>query len=624
MKQLIHKGLFVGYMMFFCTSVWGQNHVTEHQEASHNYAVALLSLNSTGTDISPAFYSNGLVFSSNRQAPIWSGVRTGQGDFGLYYSKQRGDAAFKTPKKLRGAINSIRDEGAITVTNDQKQIYFSRPRSKKQKATVGIFYAQSNDGKTWKKIVPFEHNLEGYNVAHPALSSDNQRLYFVSDLPGGYGGTDIYVCYWENEKWSPPINLGGNINTDGNELFPFIHEDGTLYFSSNGHKNSLGGFDIWCATPLDGDYWKRPQQLPHPLNSSADDFGLILTKDKSTGYFVSNRKGGIGNDDIYACIQVSETNEFDINQALLLNSMIDMKPTPFPSNHWKLSQTITQELDKLVGYLKNNPGIIVEIGAHTDANGDAAFNLELSTERARAASQYLLAKGVAQKQVQYKGYGETKILNDCLNGIPCTEQEHKVNNRLEARVVETDVNVLVKNAQKRTDKKAVSENTLVGNGHQLHYQVEVGPFNQINNRVFYECRNVNANIDIESTPIGQLMILGPYESQKAASQHQTEIQQLGIQKARIQTAAHQQLVAPHPSTNAITTGQYEVELGPYKEINSNLYLDLVKTGVAYIQAAETNKGIILKLGAFSNRKDAVSLAKKVNWKGKRSKVVSRK
>jgi outer membrane protein OmpA-like peptidoglycan-associated protein len=137
-------------------------------------------------------------------------------------------------------------------------------------------------------------------VGHPALTADGQTLYFVSDMPGGYGGTDIYVTKQEDGKWGVPQNLGPEINTEGMEMFPYVDKEKTLYFASNG-QDGLDGLDNfkkkWNA---DTKKWGRLRNIGAPINGPYDDFGLVYGKDKSLGYFTSNRPGGKGSDDIYS------------------------------------------------------------------------------------------------------------------------------------------------------------------------------------------------------------------------------------------------------------------------------------------------------------------------------------
>jgi outer membrane protein OmpA-like peptidoglycan-associated protein len=149
------------------------------------------------------------------------------------------------------------------------------------------------DGK-WKNVTEFPFNSDDYSVGHPSLSSDGKVMYFVSDMPGGYGGTDIYRTFLIDGKWSTPENLGEVINTPGNEMFPFIYEDGSLYFSSNAH-NSMGGLDVFI-TYYTGSEWATPENLNYPINSPGDDFAFSINTKTAKGFVSSSRSG---NDAIY-------------------------------------------------------------------------------------------------------------------------------------------------------------------------------------------------------------------------------------------------------------------------------------------------------------------------------------
>jgi len=153
---------------------------------------------------------------------------------------------------------------------------------------------------TWLPPIPFEYNnVEEYSVGHPAITPDGQTLYFVSDMPGGYGSTDIYYCEkLSNGKWSKPQNAGSVINTDGKEVFPYVDDEGTLFFSSDGHAG-MGGLDIFKSVGQKQS-WSDPENMKCPINSPKDDFSIYFTETGIYGFLASNRVGGVGDDDIYS------------------------------------------------------------------------------------------------------------------------------------------------------------------------------------------------------------------------------------------------------------------------------------------------------------------------------------
>lgn len=204
-------------------------------------------------------------------------------------------------------INTAYHEATVAITNDGKTIYFSRDNLNKRnkldsdkKGTTHLkIYKATLDNNNWKDIEELPFNDDNYSVYHPALSPDNNKLYFTSDKEGGLGQTDIYVVdiLEDGNAYGKPMNLGSSVNTAGREGFPFIAKDSTLYFSSDGYVN-LGLVDIFKSNILK-DSNAKPENLGAPFNSGYDDFAIYIDSDTETGYFSSNRPGGAGNDDIY-------------------------------------------------------------------------------------------------------------------------------------------------------------------------------------------------------------------------------------------------------------------------------------------------------------------------------------
>lgn len=280
-----------------------------------------MALNTTSLDFSPAFYKNGLVFVSTRglsratqNEDAWLNSKF----MDLFYSEsvvqEGGESAKLTaPKALPNVINSKFHEGPLTFDKSGNTMYFSRNnyqkgkrRFSKKKITKLKIYGADWDGEQWGNVWELPFNNDDDSHCHPTLSADGQYMYLSSDRAGGYGGHDLYVSTFQNGEWSSPVNLGATVNTAGNELFPFMHEDGTLYFASNGHAG-LGGLDVFMAKPdaaLREDtnemIWSSPVNLGEPLNSLKDDFGLIVDITGRSGYISSSRAGGLGGDDIYS------------------------------------------------------------------------------------------------------------------------------------------------------------------------------------------------------------------------------------------------------------------------------------------------------------------------------------
>lgn len=256
-------------------------------------------INTKNADFCPLVFQDGIVFVSERGVDLINENNYGMSNkpyLSIFYAKK--DKAYKKAKHFSSQLNSLYHDGPVSISSDQKTIYFSRVDKKEQGKNytnrLKIFIA-TLDGKKWKNITPFPHNNTDYSVAHPWISEDEQQLFFASDMPGGYGGMDIYVSKKEGESWSKPINLGKGVNTSENEVFPYFRK-GILYFSSEGHSG-YGGLDIYSS--IEEEKFQNIVNLKAPLNSSKDDFGIFY-KDDENGYFSSDREGGMGSDDIYS------------------------------------------------------------------------------------------------------------------------------------------------------------------------------------------------------------------------------------------------------------------------------------------------------------------------------------
>lgn len=240
-------------------------------------------------------YKDGMVCTAEREVSLTSKRNpwTGKSFLDLYFTQKDQEGKWIAPQVLRGQINGQYHEGPATFSSDENTVYFTRSnyfkgnvhRSSKGVNNLKIFKAEKVNGK-WKNIEEMPFNSDEYSTGHPSLAPDGMTLYFVSDMPGGYGGTDIYLSFYDGGKWSPPMNLGPVINTPGNEMFPYAYEDGSFYFASDAH-NSMGGLDVF-VTWYDGKHWLRPENLNYPLNSSKDDFAFSMVND-STGVVSSSR-----------------------------------------------------------------------------------------------------------------------------------------------------------------------------------------------------------------------------------------------------------------------------------------------------------------------------------------------
>ena len=266
-----------------------------------------LNINTKYSEFSPTIKMDGkVVFASASDSGFLKTRRykwNNQPFLDLYEgSIEKGGHQFMNIKKLSKNINTKHHEASATFSPDGKTLYFTRNNNKKKQRNkknvnhLKIFVSkQIGDDWSDPKEVPF--NNEEYSTGHPAMSPDGKKLYFVSDIPGGYGDTDLYVVdVDENGKFSEPQNLGAEVNSPNKEMFPFPTED-KIYFSSN-RRSGLGGLDIYQSNMVDGKY-ESPKNMGKPFNSIRDDFSFMLMDDNDQGYLASNRKGGKGDDDIY-------------------------------------------------------------------------------------------------------------------------------------------------------------------------------------------------------------------------------------------------------------------------------------------------------------------------------------
>ncbi len=536
-------------------------------------------------------------------------------------------------------LNTKYHEGPLTFSADGSTLFFTRNnynegKSRKSSDNVNklkLYTAQLRDGG-WAEVQEMPFNSDEYSTGHPALSRDGKSLYFVSDRPGGKGGTDVYVARLENSTWSKPVNLGAPINTKGDEMFPFVDERGNLYFASSGQPGGMGGLDLYFASLSTGDATPAIVHLDAPINSKSDDFGLITDASRSTGYFSSNRLNG--DDDLFRFVRESslfgcrnltlrvfdegssvpldsvtitvkaqgegrdaqvltadadgmvnicleaendflfemakdgyltgtlgfstagltddkstqlgaslikltvlapetlpsrittgaDDNEWESGDSITASTLrgtvtgeVDKKPlegvkiilknecdgqtkqtvtgptgrfsfelvegcdytlvaskplygtntnairkipeksTPklvsanlmmikagdlvtldninYDSGQWEVKPTAARELDKMVATMRKYPSLRIEIGSHTDSQGDAKFNQYLSERRAKAALNYMASKGIARNRLMAKGYGESQLLNKCQDGVLCTEEEHQRNRRTDFKVL---------------------------------------------------------------------------------------------------------------------------------------------------------------------------------------------
>lgn len=270
--------------------------------ANSNYAqdisVERIEVNSAlKNDFAPYVVDSVLYFSSNRKHELLKTYmnNNNQWVYRLYQSPILPNDDMGKEKMMENAqlsklntptIAWSQDRSTIVITQNQ---YTTLKSSKGRENLLGIYIISNQNGK-WSRPSSFEHNSRrGYSNVHPTITPDGQTIYFASDMPGGFGKSDLYESTLVNGEWTTPLNLGGAVNTDGNEVFPFCHASGKLYFSSEGH-NSTGQLDIFYTAKSDGK-WSAPVKLEYPINSESNDFSCYIYSSQTEGYFASDRLG---------------------------------------------------------------------------------------------------------------------------------------------------------------------------------------------------------------------------------------------------------------------------------------------------------------------------------------------
>ncbi len=600
-----------------------KNYYKELKEDSAAYKITNVEeLNTENSEFSPVFFNKNkaVMFASNRRNTSARNKTFAWDDsyfIDMYTSEKKDSLKFVSTMPMVKAVSSTYHDGPSSLSADEKTLYLTKSNVLVKKikgvmvnvVNLKLYIIKKDSSGKLSKMESFPYNSDDYSLGHATVTKDGKRMYFISDMPGGYGQTDLYLSEYENGAWQKPENLGQAINTEGREMFPYVHEDGTLFFSTDG-RAGLGGLDLYFTVPAMDAYFE-PQSLGYPINSNFDDFGFALNEDLKTGYFSSNRGGGKGKDDIYffrskepllgvtlsgivfdesnkevvpfASVYLLDKNKlvidstkadakgwytFKINDPsqeyflgakerskyydrivpvgkletgdnkkdiglfpkyklivtvsdektkapiegvkatfidkatgtpksystdvagiftdiirgkkpgdrleftikyekegyitveknydikLDVNTVIDLKeqmqkmeigtdiakvikinPIYFDLAKWNIRPDAAKELDKIVKVMQENPTMAIELGSHTDCRSSKAYNMTLSDKRAKSSATYIISKGIDKSRIVGKGYGESKLINQCecegKNVVPCTEDEHQANRRTE-------------------------------------------------------------------------------------------------------------------------------------------------------------------------------------------------
>jgi peptidoglycan-associated lipoprotein len=265
-----------------------------------------IQLNSKQYDLAPSFADNKgnyLIFTSTREGSTGKEIDgiIGENYSDLFESKRDKNGKWSTPTPIAGEVNTPFNEGTATVDKKGKIMYFTRCNVEKNKDVPCKIYMATKKGNNWADVTLIELGPDSVSVGHPSLSPDESFMVFsASNMEGGMGGRDLWITNYDKKSktWGKPLNLGSSVNTDRDEIFPFVHSDGSLYFSSNGFPG-MGGLDIFKSEKKGEGRWDNVTNMKFPINSPGDDFGIVFEGDKGRGFFSSNREGSMGGDDIF-------------------------------------------------------------------------------------------------------------------------------------------------------------------------------------------------------------------------------------------------------------------------------------------------------------------------------------
>ena len=514
------------------------------------FKVENVPINTPESDFGPSYFKNDeIVFASSRQAHWDAITRTyswNEHPFLDVFVTESQKGILSTSIEFYRKIDSQFHDGPVCFNSDFTIMYLTRNNfnnNKSGKSKDGVnklkLYRSAFKDDKWDDLEELPFNNNEYSVGHASLSKDGKKLYFSSDMPGGIGGTDIYFVDVNTDgTFGKPVNLGKNINTEGSEMFPFIHPNKNLFYSSDGHQG-LGHLDIfYSGLQKDGTYGKS-KNIGLPINSEHDDFAIILNPGQTAGYFSSNRDGGKGDDDIYsfkiiglfstsflldgvavdketgiilpgslvtlndnwgAFVDSTRADEngsfaFEVDEAKTycfigqkenyidgvkkitleagtedsahkvklelskypipkktvdpvkkqitpgadLAKIININPIYFDYTKFNIRKDAAIELDKIVKTMNEYPTMVIELGSHTDCRASYESNRILSDKRAKASAAYIISKGIDKSRIYGKGYGESKLLNNCpCEGeikSTCSEQEHQQNRRTEFVII---------------------------------------------------------------------------------------------------------------------------------------------------------------------------------------------
>lgn len=289
------------------------NYLEQIEKEGVHFTIDTVAINTVQADFGayPSVDGKKVYFVSSRRDPafikrLWLGNERPFLD--VYAANQVKAGSLDSPNRISKAVNSVYHEGPLCFSTDGKTVYFTRNniakgsmrKDERGLQQLKLYIADVQSDGSWSNEREFQYNSREYSVGHPTLSEDGKTLYFSSNMPGTLGGADIFKCeVLGNGSFGKPVNLGTLINTEGQEMFPWIGKEGELFFSSDGHTG-LGGLDIFVVLSDKMGVFRKILNAGKPINSNRDDFAFTQNADGVSGYFSSNRDGGKGSDDIYS------------------------------------------------------------------------------------------------------------------------------------------------------------------------------------------------------------------------------------------------------------------------------------------------------------------------------------
>ncbi|HEY8403779.1 MAG TPA: OmpA family protein [Flavobacteriales bacterium] len=357
------------------------------------YTVQPFPYNSKEADFSAIYVGDDILFCSSRTKKTTTYNEDSIEVFytDLFISRADGKGGYLPAEPLKGDVNGFYNEGHATVSSDGQTMYYtanlikkSGKNTKVDEYKLGIFIAKLVNGE-WVKTGEFIHNSPNsrYSTAHPFLTDNDSTLYFASNRPGGYGGSDIYKCVLTPEGWSEPINLGPNINQEGNEFFPFVNEEGTLFFTSDGRHDSEG-MDIYCSFLMENNEYEEAFRLNNTINSPADELAYFEKTGSNIGLFSSNRDHEL--DDVYFFTKTEEVDrECQPSEEIiwcyyLMDENMEQldKSLPFVYQ-WDLGDGTTM-VGEEIEYCYKEPGIYTVVLSAVDTTTKMVFSAISETQ----------------------------------------------------------------------------------------------------------------------------------------------------------------------------------------------------------------------------------------------------